>query len=212
MRDSLEDAALRTQRYWYVDGLGEITGGATILAIGGINTLLEWISRMGWVEGLGTAALPILIVAVILGARTVLTQLKERITYPRTGYIAYRPQPTRMRSLRMAASALTAAFVGLATALAAKMLAGNLFYLAIGLLIAFVTLFKGAQLSLLRFYILAVLEFGVGCVLGVLNLPLEAGLMVFLGLTGFGWILSGIWTLVHYLRSTQPASQDGDAA
>lgn len=212
MRDSLEDAALRTQRYWYVDGLGEITGGVTLLAIGGINALLEWISRMGWVEGLGSAALPVLIVAVIVGARVMLTELKERITYPRTGYIAYRPQPARKRSLRLAASALTAAFVGLATALAGKMLAANLFYLAIGLLIAFVTLFKGAQLSLVRFYILAVLEFGLGCVLGVLNLPLETGLMVFLGLTGLGWILSGTWTLIRYLHSTQPASQDGDAA
>ncbi len=93
----------RVRHYWIEDGLAE-----TVLGLGflGLTLLLGWNSRP---HGASTPLRGLIqtafILALGLGTRWVVQRLKWRITYPRTGYLAYPRQPWRRRLLRILVAA-----------------------------------------------------------------------------------------------------------
>ena len=91
MNDQLDDITKRTYRYFYVDGLIEAATGFLFLTIGLL--LLGWINleKGGWVQITAVIALPLVILGGTFLIKHVVNSLKERIIYPRTGYVAYRP-------------------------------------------------------------------------------------------------------------------------
>lgn len=86
MTDPIQIDLNRPQRYWYVDGLAEMAGGAVIFLIGLVYTVSGWLPQ-GLARGLLVGPGQII---VILGAgwlaRWAVPRLKERLTYPRTGW------------------------------------------------------------------------------------------------------------------------------
>jgi hypothetical protein len=210
MKDSLQDAAARTRRYWFVDGLNEMVGGGTILVIAALNYFLDQVSQQPWAR-LATVAFFVLVVGTLVGARWLIVLLKERITYPRTGYVAYRTQSAPQRRRRSLIIGVAAGLLGAASAMAGMILQANVFYIGVGLLVALVTLYKGGQYGLVRFYILAGVAVLLGWLIGVLNLAMEAALLVFLGGLAFSWMIAGAITLARYLHGTR-ALADADSA
>ncbi len=205
MTDTLKLAEKQNLRYWYVDGLTELTTGALLACLALLNAI-RWLlgpgSLSNWLQVLGQ---PLLIVGGALLSRVVVSRLKENLTYPRTGYIAYRSGPRRMRLLYT----LLAAVVAVAAALfLASLRIAWLTQLLPSLLVALLTAQVGYSYGLKRFYLLAVYTALAGAPLTALKLGDTPMLVAFLGALSLGWLASGAWTLRSYLAHTQPAGEE----
>lgn len=214
MKDTLQDWSKRAQRYWYVDGLSEVGGGFIILLISmfyAATGLLEDGKVKGLFSGLG---MPVLIIGLSLLMRWIVQSLKERITYPRTGYIAYRRTEPRRRVGGILIAIIFAAAIGMLVFLSRSWL--NLQWLPAitGLFAAMLTLIIALRIRLPRFFILAAYTLAVGIATGFLGLADPYDTALFLSGIGLGWLVAGAITLNRYLRGTKPAEttiDDGDA-
>ena len=112
MKSEIDGVARRTRRYWYEDGFAELASGGLMLLAGiGLAAAYRIFAGLGrWVAGShGRAGMVVLVVviaaqalALIIGRamRGEIQAAKERVTYPRTGYVAYRQPRPKQRSLR----------------------------------------------------------------------------------------------------------------
>lgn len=105
----LHDLETRPIRYWHVDGLPELVMGLVWLIWGGALLVGEALPR-GTVANLFWTAFPAILVLSGVVANWAVRQLKSRVTYPRTGYVAY-PEPSRWTRLTTAAIAVITAAV-----------------------------------------------------------------------------------------------------
>src|SRR5512135_901351 len=150
MSDNLSKMMRRPRQYWYADGLPEIAIGIIFLAAGLIFSGQAAVPEHSPWKALSGLAFPILIVGGVWLTRWLVGAAKARLTYPRTGYVAY-PRPSRRR--RILTLLIGAGIGGL---LANFLIAANLDTLNftfplqglfVGLLIAFI------GQGLIRFYV-----------------------------------------------------------
>ena len=99
MSESIQDIQKQTFRYYYEDGLVEMAIGL-LFAVIGINLWLVTIAPQGTVLAFAAwILLPILTIGGIFGVQRFVRNLKERLVYPRTGFIAYDTKPNPYRWL-----------------------------------------------------------------------------------------------------------------
>jgi uncharacterized membrane protein len=208
-QDPVRSAQKRINAYWYEDGIPEMAGGAIILVIGLTllaSDLLPEALR-GWLTGLG---LPAISLAMAFGLRRVMQVMKERITYPRTGYIAYRKSSPRrliiVASMAVVISVLNIVLINkLDESLAIKLPS-----LLLSLAAAVFSLYRGLQAHLARFYVLAALSFVLApIVLTLAQPPYDMG--IFLSVFGMAWLVSGALTFRGYLRKYGSTPGDEEA-
>ncbi|HXF84478.1 MAG TPA: hypothetical protein VNK49_03735 [Anaerolineales bacterium] len=216
MSNPIRDAEKRTLRYWTEDGLPDLYIGLGFI----IYAALTWWSarsNLGWVEALKS----IFLVAMIALGRFVVETFKMRLTYPRTGYVAY-SQPTRRQAVL---SILLSLFVG-------GVLAFIIFYTlategeSTGMTLANILLpilFSG-MIAVIA-YKQGSVRYGIYALIAVLSglavLPFARSLppasqdavrngAAMLAVTGAGMLIGGALTLVRYL-SRYPLPQEGEA-
>lgn len=202
LEQQLAQSEQRALRYWYQDGLFELGLGVLFLLVGilfGMEARLPVDS--GW-RVFAVLALPVLTVGGVLLLRWVVRRLKEQITYPRTGYVAYR-RPAKARWWR---AAIAGAMGGLVAVLLATHPISLAWIPAIqGLLIGLVIYTLANRFNLGRFYLYAVASvlFGVGATWRV-DEP-AWGSAFYFAASGVVLIAGGGWVLNRYLRQTRPA-------
>jgi hypothetical protein len=207
--DPVLQATKRAQRYWYEDGIWEIGFGLLNLIL---CIFFFFVQFDRWTGPL--VFIPLLIeVATIIGAgwliKRVVAFLKERITYPRTGYVAYRKISPMSRLKRVLLTGAIALFTGgVVGAIAASGGVKSVAPLVTGVFTAGVMIYLGYRFSLARMYVLAlILVFlGVGIYFAGFNNTL--GSATFFGGFGLLMLLSGGLTLLVYLRRTNPMVDD----
>ncbi len=96
MTDFLQQARRRALHHWVEDGLPDLYVGMLFLLFAGLRLLAQWADgqqrrELAAVGFFGSLAL---LLTGTLAGRFVIEALKQRITYPRTGYVAYAP-PSR---------------------------------------------------------------------------------------------------------------------
>ena len=206
MNDPLKLAEKQTLRYWYVDGLTELATGTLLVCLALLNLglwLLGPSTAADWLQGAGQ---PLLIVAGALLGRMAINRLKEHLTYPRTGYIAYRSSPRHRRLLvTLAAAGLAGLFAVALVSLKAAWLA----QFAPAILAAVLTAYLGYSYGLKRFYVLAGFTALLSLPMTLLPLNDKSMMVLFLGALALGWLASGAWTLRSYLSQTRPDSEAG---
>lgn len=203
MTTKLDDMVRQTQRYFYDDGLVEAAVGLLFLAVGLV--LFAW-RNIGDSTSL-TVFLALAIPALTLGGAWLLKRgvqaAKERITYPRTGYVAYRPgEPAVGRWLGLFAAVLVA--------LAILFLPNqyNQTQLAVGALLAAILAYLGYTVGLWRFYLVAALALAVGLgSAGLLDDELIGTGLTF-GLAGLALLLTGGLALARYLYRHPQADEE----
>ncbi len=207
--DSIKEITKRTQRYWYEDGIWEIGFGAINLLLGLFYLL---VAPINWVGPL-SFVLVLLQVGVVLGAFRIInrlvTLLKERITYPRTGYVAYRKPASISRLKRAIYTALIAGGIGaLVGALETIPSAQNRTALVMAIVYAAVLIYFGFRFSLARMYAVVALVILWGYWISRFALTDLYSSAAFFGGVGALILASGFITLLLYLRRTQPANKD----
>ena len=103
----------RIRRYWYSDGISEITGGLMFLILGGYFGAQDFLEKGSLVRIILQSSLMLVMLAAILSSRWLVNTLKEKLTYPRTGYVAYRVDKQKSRRWRIVVAVVAALIVAL---------------------------------------------------------------------------------------------------
>ena len=195
----------RTQRAWYEDGLWDLGIGLIYLLLGLFYYLVA-ANRMQPILGIGvTIAQVVLIIASFWIVGWLVRTLKERITYPRTGYITMH-RPSGARGFRRGVMNALLAFTLSGILVLVSKVSGLQLFSGAAVLLALAYLYLAYRFGVLRFAIVAVLTVGLGFVSAFLRLgDYPAAAVLFTG-EGVIWLASGALTLWHFLRTTQPAN------
>lgn len=208
MSDLINETMKQTRRYWYIDGISEMAAGFILMLIGGFFAIVPLISSDNariWVLAIGQPAL--IILSIFFGSRVV-HSVKERVTYPRTGYVAFRKKDQKRRWGRIVFAMMLSASLGLLFSLLFNLIPDRWIpTIAAGVMSMFL-LVIAYNLGLLRFVALAVYTLGVGLLVSWWMPPEPYDLAMMMALCGAGVLVSGLLALRHYLAHTQPAGED----
>jgi MFS family permease len=204
----IEKIEKRTVQSFYDDGLPEISLGLIFLLLGGY-----FFAQAAAPEGsaLGSA-LTVLFFLVIVSAgflvSRILRFLKRRITYPRTGYVAFKKKEPS--SKRRAATMVVGGIIGAAIAALYGISPSfkTLFPAVNGLLLAVAVLLFAGKVGLVRFYILSAASAVIGFAVTASGIGDIKGISLYYGLFGAALILSGLVALVAYLRKSPRADRE----
>lgn len=196
----IEKIEKRAVQSFYDDGLFEISLGLIFLLLGGYyfaQTVLEKTSTLD-------ALLNILFVLVIVSAaflvNRVLRFLKRRITYPRTGYVEFKKKVQSPK--RRAASAIVGGLIGasLAALYGISPSVRTLLPALNGILFAIVVLVIANKVGLVRYFVLAAVSVIIGLGITAARIGDAEGVSLYYGLFGAAVVVSGLATLIIYLR------------
>lgn len=195
----------RTQRYWYEDGFPDMGFGGFLLIIG-LFFLAEMLTPPGspfWlVWGIGG---PIVLIGGALLVNRMVRKLKERVTWPRTGYVGYQPRQGRSRMFRFATAAIVAAVVS------AGMIVIQKHWLNWSVILGFVYLgalgFVAYRFGLWRYLVLALWALVLGLALAPTALTVEQSGAVFHIGMGTALLLAG-WLTWRRYNSLAPSPQE----
>ena len=201
MENNLSDVEQRVKRYWYTDGIGELTGGGMFVLLGIYFALQEFLGQNSTIGGVLQVSLVLLMIAGTFISRRLVNTLKTRLTYPRTGYVEYQADERNIRwrqilvvILAFSISALTLIFVRLFQSLDAMVAVTGL---VVGLVLV---ILRAKSSGVTRFYILGAASLVLGLTLSVSGLPNGYSLGLFYGLMGVCSFISGGLTLRRYLK------------
>jgi hypothetical protein len=205
MMPDIHNLRRRTLQYWHIDGLTEIAFGAILLVLGAYffaqsilppGTLLYQVLDMAFV---------LLLVSSGLLAGRFVSLLKNRLTYPRTGYVAYPEKSPRYRWL----GGILAAAIGFLVAGLISTAPASLAWMPTisALILSAVLCFLGFRFGLLRFFVLGILILAAGISLALAGIGDIRGMAIFYTLSGLAVLISGGLTLLAYLRSHPPLQE-----
>lgn len=207
-KDKISEIIKRTKRYWYVDGFSEIGIGILLILIILFNQAVGWIHNTSVQIFMYVIVMPLMIFLSSRGLNQAVKKLKEKITYPRTGYVSYPHKTGNQRIKRVLLSAVIGAVISAVLSIFSGMVPGIYQYIFSALVIALAYVYIGYAVGLVRFYYISI---GSLALMGfLLTQDLTATsfyLSYFIG-QGFIWIISGSLALWKYLRTTQPTSTE----
>ncbi|MBI5032354.1 MAG: hypothetical protein HZB51_17630 [Chloroflexi bacterium] len=207
-QSNIDQVMQQTQRYWYEDGFQDMAFGGFILAIAllfGAQTLTPPGSPLWMLWGLGG---PLLLIGGAVVASAVVRRLKERVTYPRTGYVAYERARGKSRLVRM----------GLAFVISAGISAGIVVlqknWVSLPVILGFVYMatfsFLAFRFGLRRYVFMAFWCLALGLSLASLSLTIElAGAIYHVG-TGVALIVAGWFTWRQYDQNAPKGLETND--
>lgn len=197
----LKKFAQRSLSYWFEDGLLEIILGALFLLLG-LTFLIEGIEQPGTpLRRVSAIAGLVIMVVGAWSARPIIRKLKERITYPRTGYVTYRKTTPTRKSRAISyilILVISILVVGIITSAPDKTL--NWLPMLEGIILGGFLLFIGYRTLVYRFYILGTLSILSGTILSVSGIGNLVGMGIFLLILGASLLLSGGYRLSTYLH------------
>jgi hypothetical protein len=216
MTDTLQNYAHRAKRYENIDGTGEMYMGIMVLAfvlLGYLQAILPMDSmwRHGFASLVFTNA--ILLSVLAFGYWGVVKTIKKHITWPRTGYIAYR------RTAKGMWMSLVSGLTAMGVVMCLIWLTRHFHTMSLeraGWMAIFVATYAFWIFFMSKEYSwkwLVVIIMALGLFAIVLIVPggdfdsVARPAMCFIGLT---WLASGVATLYSYIRHTQPPATESE--
>jgi hypothetical protein len=204
VNQSIDKTIQRTKQYWYEDGLTEL-GTAIVFAAISCVFLIDALAPDGSIMAVSSAfLLPVAVMGGIFVTRRLVTWGKERITYPRSGFVAYRQPSRRLRSVAVMVAAAVAIGVALLV-VGGSIIESSTQYVPLftASIIGMFMLYIGASIGIVRYYMVAV----ASVILGALAVrafpdPTE-GSAVYFALMAAALAISGTTALYRYLRANE---------
>ncbi len=210
-RNTVDEVRKRTERYWYEDGIWEISFGLAIAVLAGVNFLVVSLAKTNFPAGILVLLQVASIGIVFLLVGRLVRFLKERITYPRTGYVCYHKPAPLSRARRILVMVLLAtglsALIGLLSAFG---VVATSVALITGIILGTALVYLGVHFDLMRMFVLAALTLALGGAVALLPVGESFGTAFFFGGFSLLFLFSGAGALWSYLRRTQSAGADDD--
>lgn len=208
--NKLNNTLLRSIQYRFEDGIIElVTGGIFLLA--GIYFYLQAVMANSQLAELLTASFALVFIGGWYLMQYSIRSLKERITFPRTGFVAYRKNSGN-RAVRIIAAVGIAILAGGLLAFS-QIKTGpewNLMPPFSGLVIAIALGLIGLQTALPRFYLLALISLVLGGFFAPAWLSNDLATAAFCGAIGVVLLVSGGAVLRHYLSQNSAPTEASD--
>ncbi len=208
MPDDLKKSQLRTYQYFYVDGSFEFGLGMICLILAAFFYAETHVH--GWLSALVDSSLVLVMIGGGWLINRLIKLLKERVTWPRTGYVSYPPRNKSKRGWRLALALVSG---GLVAALAGGLatfpnLKFSTLPLLSGFLFGLVLVVFGWRTSFIRFYLLALLSAVLGSVLAFGSLADIVALAIYYLAFGSVLFATGSCVLLAYLRQNPESQED----
>ena len=202
MNNEISNVKQRLYRYWYSDGIAELSSGGIFMLLGFYFAAQEYLK----VNSLASIMLQTGLVIVLIGGmflgRWLIKALKSRLTYPRTGYVEYRVDKqnlSRRRVIVGIVAALVASFSLIFSEWVVPYL--DLTLALTGVLVGLILIvLQARQAGVGRFYIFGGMSILLGISLAFSGLPNGYSLGLFYGLMGLTFAVSGGIVLSRYLQ------------
>ncbi|MDX9849912.1 MAG: hypothetical protein RBT01_05360 [Anaerolineaceae bacterium] len=203
-KTDIENIIRNTRKYWYVDGLSEIAGGLVIFLTGLTYWLIYGMADSSTKNFLLILAPPAVILLGASQVRKILPQLKEKLTYPRSGYLTFKKPNRTIRVKRAVFAGLLSAIISATAVMVLNGLPQRFIPLFSSFLLTLFSIYIGYQVAVPRFYLTGFLILMLGSIISWINPTGALPFMLLFSGMGIIWIISGLITLFLYLRNTQP--------
>lgn len=203
-----QKAKQRATRYWFNDGINELASGIFFSLLGVYFIALVRLRQGSLLDTILESSLILVVLVIGFGINKFVPFLKERITYPRGGYVRFSSQ---RRIPRWAVGLLGA---GIGAAIGAVM--ANFSQLTrwlpaiMGIIISIVYLIMAIRAGLLRIYCEAALALGLGILLPVMEQGDIWGIGLFYILFGGMLLAIGGFSLFVFIRTNPIEAEYGN--
>ncbi|RPH61577.1 MAG: hypothetical protein EHM81_03975 [Chloroflexi bacterium] len=209
--DTLNKTHLRAIQYWFEDGIVEIAVGVLFLLLAGYF-YVDATQPDSLLANLLGGLFVLLLVSGWYLVGWIIKLLKERLTYPRTGYVAFRRDKNSQKPVRLALALSVGALMAamFATLALNPPLGLNFMPLGSGLVMALVFGLIGYRTALPRFYLLAAFGLVLGAGLGLSQIGNGLGMTAIYALMALALIGTGLVILSRYLRQNPAPAEASD--
>jgi predicted PurR-regulated permease PerM len=155
-------------------------------------------------------------IGVAWGGKRFGEALKERITYPRTGYMAFKPRTYNYINILAILALLIfggilGGMLGILSTQPNQQKIGVFVPIVMGIVGALAFTYAAQRVEVKRLYYLAAFSIGIGLVIGALGVGVVLGLSFFYLSIGLTLVVSGCVALVQYLRNHEPVDLNGES-
>lgn len=204
MEPNYDQTIKRTRAYWYIDGLAEMTTGALFLLFGLVYLLLSILPHSSPFGIAIRLIYPLFLLLAMWSGGKLVKNIKVRLTYPRTGFVAYRRPSRKRRMVTFGVGVLVT--LGLITLMSwLEIEALTWFPFLDGAFLGLILLVISPGLP--RFYMLAGISLLMGTLFTYLGIGGEMGHGAFFGCIGLILLVCGAITLRGYLRQAPPPEE-----
>jgi hypothetical protein len=198
---NLNKITKRPIQYWFEDGIGEFVLGALYFLIG-INFYLQATIKSPQIKGILSLMSVFIIGGGVIITRKLISRIKEYITYPRTGYVAYSKRPGKTKI------AITIVILGTVAVVTIYLGKTSNSYdwtsTIISVICGALMLYQAVQTSVFRLYIESILAILIGIVIAFLNLGGMFSSGIFFISFSIVLMISGGCAFLYYLKKSSP--------
>jgi hypothetical protein len=199
----------RAYAHWLKDGLFEIGLGILFTGVGTLRAIIHFAGAGSAAYYWLSAGLLVFMIGVAWGGKRFGNALKGRITYPRTGFITFKPRTYNYKSiLAMLVLFIFAGILGGVVGVLAtqpnQQEIGGIVPITQGIVGALAFAYAAHRLEVKRLYYLAAFSIGIGLVIGALGVGVVLGVSFFYLSIGLALIVTGSVALIQFLRSHEP--------
>jgi MFS family permease len=211
-----ENTLNRAYAHWLKDGFYEIGVGILLAGVGTLRAIIHFVDAGSIAYYWLSAGLLVFMIGVAWGGKRIDKALKERITYPRTGFITFKPRNHNYKSILAILflfifAGVLGGVVGVLAIQPNQQEIGGIVPITQGIVGALAFTFAAQRTEVKRFYYLAVFSLGIGLVIGSLGVGVVLGLSLFYLSIGLALIVTGCLALAHFLRSHEPVDLNGES-
>ncbi len=211
-----ENTLNRAYAHWLKDGIFEIGGGILFAGVGTLRAIIHFAGEKSaayyWLSG----GLLLFMIGVAWGGKRIDKALKERITYPRTGFITFKPRNYNYKSILAILflfifAGVLGGVLGVLATQPNQQEIGGIVPITQGIVAALAFTYTAQRIEVKRFYYLAVFSLGIGLVIGSLGVGVVLGLSLFYLSVGLALVVTGCLALLQFLRSHEPVDLNGES-
>jgi MFS family permease len=211
-----ENTLNRAYAHWIQDGLFEIGLGILFAGVGTLRAIIHFAGEKSPAYYWLSAGLLLFMFGVAWGFKRFGNALKERITYPRTGYMAFKPYTYNYKSILaflvlLIFGGILGGMLGILSTQPNQQWIGFFVPITLGIVGALAFTFAAKRVEVKRFYYLAAFSIGIGLVIGAFGVGVVLGLSFFYLSIGLALVVSGCVALAQYLRSHDPVDLNGES-
>ena len=208
MEHNVKSLQRKAIQYWWIDGLAELGFGFEMLVISLYFVLLQQIHSVPWTVIVSSVGLPIVFLATFFLTGKLVLYFKEKITFPRTGYVRYPKRKAASRKRRVIVGAVIGFITAISINLTRAFLGVDAQWIVTSMIIMMCMIYIGYLAGVYRYYALGVLTFIWGVILVQVNIADNYEYAWLFGGIGLLSFLFGAVVFLRYLK--QYPENEGD--